>query len=222
MNSVSSLSKIQYANIISLIIFTIALIIEIYYHGFDFIRIINIANFALAWYMFINIRKVQGTVTQISQTIHKAKEGELSYRLEKLNDGGEMVELGKTLNVFLEQLEDFADNVSNSIKQASQKKAYPQIDSSRFKGEFHSNIEVTNNAIALMQSDTKHIAGTDVNEAISQIGSGVTGELELLENDLKKSLEHIEQIVQTSQSTSDKAHSSTKDMQQVSKQMDSL
>jgi methyl-accepting chemotaxis protein len=222
MKSISSLSKIQYANIVSLVIFTIALLIEVYLHGFDFIRIINIANFALAWYMFINIRKVQKTVTQISQTIHKAKEGELNYRLEKLNDGGEMIELADTLNLFLKQLESFATNVSHSIEQASQKLAYPQIDAKNYKGQFYANIQTTNKAIALMQADTKHIAGTDVNEAISQIGSGVTGELQLLEVDLKKSLENIEKIVDASETTSNNAHNSTKEMDKVSANLEEL
>ncbi len=222
MKSISSLSKIQYANIVSLGIFTIALVIEVYLHGFDFIRVINIANFALAWYMFINIRKVQKTVTQISTTIHKARDGQLDYRLERLSDGGEMVELGQTLNTFLAQLEDFADSMANSIQKASRQEGYPQIDSSAYKGEFKTNIKSMNEAVTRMKADTKHIAGTDVNDALSQIGSGVTGELELLETDLKKSLEHIEKIVQTSESTSNNAQNSTEEMKEVSGKLDEL
>ncbi|MFW5990462.1 MAG: chemotaxis protein, partial [Campylobacterales bacterium] len=55
----SSLNKIQYANIASLLIFALTLTIEVIINGFDYIRILNIANFALAWFMFVNIRKVQ-------------------------------------------------------------------------------------------------------------------------------------------------------------------
>jgi len=109
MSSLSSLSKIQYANIISLIIFTLALLAEMYFYGFDIMRLVNIANFALAWYMFINIRKVQSTVKKISDTVQKAEQGELSYRLENVNDGGEMDDLRKNLNSFLGQLESFAN-----------------------------------------------------------------------------------------------------------------
>ncbi len=216
MNSLSSLSKIQYANIISLVIFTLALITEIYHYGFDLMRLVNIANFALAWYMFINIRKVQATVRSLSETIQKAQNGELSYRLEKINDGGEMVELGKNMNTFLSQLENFAKQVSSSIDQASQKRAYPQIDTAEFQGEFKRNAQKTNEAISHMQADTVHIAGTDVNEALSEIGSGVIGELELLQTDLKKSLSSIEKIVTASESTSANAKNSTKELQVIS------
>lgn len=216
MQSISSLSKIQYANIISLGIFTIALIIEIYHNGFDLMRIINIANFTLAWYMFINIRKVQNTVKKISETIHNAHDGELNYRLERLDDGGELLELGKTLNQFISQLENFAHNMSSSIDKASQKSEYPEIEINDFKGQFKSNIETTNRAIALMRLDTEHIAGTNVNEALSDIGSGVIGELELLEDDLKKSLLHIEKIVNASESTSNNAQNSTIEIKEIS------
>jgi len=216
MNSLSSLSKIQYANIISLAIFTIALIVEIYQYGFGLMRIVNIANFALAWYMFINIRKVQATVKKISDTVHKAQEGELAYRLENINDGGEMIELSNKINDFLSQLENFAQKISFSINQASRKIEYPQIDVSLFQGEFKKNIQTTNEAIGNMQSDTAHIAGTDVNESLSEIGSGVIGELELLQTDLTNSLVNIEKIVEASESTSENAQSSTVEVQDIS------
>jgi len=216
MNNLSSLSKIQYANIISLIIFTVALIIEVYHYGFDLMRVVNIANFALAWYMFINIRKVQSTIKSLSETIEKAHDGELSYRLEKLDDAGEMVEVGKILNSFLTQLEQFAHDMASTIDQASKQTAFPQIDETHFRGQFRTNIRTTNEAIAHMKADMAHIEGTDVNEELSEIGSGVIGELELLQKDLNKSLGSIAKIVQASESTSSNAQSSTVEIQGIS------
>jgi len=222
MNNLSSLSKIQYANIISLIIFTIALIAEVYHYGFDLMRVVNIANFALAWYMFINIRKVQSTINKISMTVQKVENGELDYRLEDINDGGEMAVLRKNINIFLTQLENFAIEVSTSISQASRKLSYPQIDVSRFQGQFKSNVQTTNEAIYHMQEDTAHIEGTDVNEALSEIGSGVIGELELLQRDLNKSLTNIEKIVHASETTSDNAKNSTVEIQGISSDLHEL
>lgn len=216
MKSLSSLSKIQYANIISLIIFTVALIAEIIHYGFDVMRLVNIANFALAWYMFINIRKVQSTIKKLSETVVKVEAGELDYRLKDINDGGEMAVLGTNLNTLVSQLEVFANEISSSISQASQKSSYPQIDENLFQGQFKSNIQTTNEAIAHMQEDTAHIESTDVNEALSEIGSGVIGELELLQEDLNKSLSNIEKIVHASETTSDNASNSTNEIQTIS------
>jgi len=216
MNKLSSLSKIQYANILSLIIFAIALIIEVYRYGFDVMRIVNISNFALAWYMFINIRKVQSTIKKLAHVIKEAEEGRLNVRLENINDGGEMKKLSNELNQFLSQLDSFAEKVSSSINQASLKTAYPQIDEAEFQGQFKTNIQRTNQAISHMKADTAHIEGTDVNEALSEIGSGVLGELELLQKDLNKSLHNIEKIVNVSESTSTNAQNSTIEIQEIS------
>jgi methyl-accepting chemotaxis protein len=216
MHKLSSLSKIQYANIISLVIFTIALIAEVYHYGFDIMRVVNIANFGLAWYMFINIRKVQSTVKSLSETITRAHQGELEHRLDRIDDGGEMVELGKTLNSFLSQLESFAHDMASSIDKASKQTDFPHIDASQFQGQFRTNIETTNKAISHMKADTAHIEGTDVNEALSEIGSGVIGELELLQKDLDKSLDNIEKIVQASETTSSNAQNSTVEVQAIS------
>ena len=50
----SSLSKVQDANIISLVAFLCAFILEVSFNGFHWIQVINITNFGLAWFMFIN------------------------------------------------------------------------------------------------------------------------------------------------------------------------
>ena len=216
MHTLSSLNKIQYANILSLIIFVIALIIEVSLYGFDLMRIINIANFALAWYMFINIKKVQHTVRKLSTTIEKAQDGALDYRLEKLRDGGELLDLGNTLNHFIAQLEYFSGQMANAIDQASRKESYPMIDEKGFHGQFLTNIQTTNRAISNMRDDNAHIANASVNEALSAIGSGVTGELELLQTDLNRSIEKIDQIVENSHHTSDSAGESLNEINEMS------
>jgi len=205
----SSLSKIQYANIISLLIFSLALVVEVYHYGFDLMRIINIANFALAWYMFINIRKVQQSVRRLSAVTSEAREGRLHSRIADSGEGGELEELRLTYNALLDQLQRFVSQVSNAIVQASGKRSYPQLDTALFQGEFLQSVIATNQAIEHMRNDTTQIAGTEVNNEISKIGQGVSGELNLLQQDLKRSLIDIEAIVKVARSTEASAHAST-------------
>lgn len=75
-NKPSSLTIVQYANMVSIGIFSFALVIEVYKHGFDLIRVLNIINFITAWIIFVNIRKVQGFIKRISyvQAIENAKQ----------------------------------------------------------------------------------------------------------------------------------------------------
>ena len=219
MKKLSSLSKIQYANIISLGIFTIALVFEIYNNGFDMMRVINIANFALAWYMFINIRKVQASVKKLSKTMEDAKDGKLDKRLDDFKDGQELKELNVNVNTLLDQLQSFVAEISISISKASAKEQYPQIELKNFSGQFKDSAITVNGAVSDMEKDTEHIAGTDVNAAISEIGTGVVGELNLLKKDLSNTLSNIETIVETSSSTETDAVESIAKMENMNNQL---
>lgn len=222
MNSISSLTKIQYANIISLLIFSVALIVEVYHYGFDLMRILNIGNFALAWYMFINIRKVQSNIRFLSHAMADAQNGILSNKISDYNEGGELEELRKSFNALLSQLNNFLKEVSSSITQASSKVSYPHINQDNFSGKFLENIDITNNAIAHMKEDTSQIENTDINAEISTIGQGVIGELNLLQRDLSNSLENIEKIVEVSKSTENSVSASTNAINEVSDKLHHL
>lgn len=221
MHSLSSLSKIQYANIISLCIFTLGLGVEVYHYGFDIMRIINIANFALAWYMFINIRNVQSTITKVTNVLTEADAGKFTHRLE-YKEGGELEQMRVSFNNFANQLSRYMEEISASIEEASQKTAYRQINSSGFKGDFQTNIDTTNRAIANMQNDTDTILATDINNAIGKIGHGVIGELELLQEDLNHSIHYIDKIVTISKQTESNADDSIEVIGDITGKLHSL
>lgn len=216
MANISSLTKIQYANIISLCIFTVILFIEIYHYGFDLTRVVNIANFALAWYMFINIRKIQSNVRLLNNAMTNAESGVLENNTINYNDGGELEDLRKSFNALMSQLNSFVTSVSYSIMQASAKSSYPHISEEKFSGQFLENINITNNAIASMQTDTTQIENSDFNAVISHIGQGVIGELTLLQKDLSKSLLTIEEIVKTSKETEESVAANSEAINDVS------
>lgn len=222
MQRASSLTKIQYANIISITIFVIALAIEVYHDGLNFLMIINLANFALAWYMFINIRKVQSNIRLFSSSVSDAKAGLLDNKIKDYNEGAELEDLRNNFNALLTQLGEFVQSVSSSITQASSKLSYPHIDETNFSGEFLKNVNITNDAIAHMKTDTKHIANSEVNAIISQIGQGVIGELNILQSDLKKSLNSIESIVEVSSATRNSVDASRAAIEDVSENLHQL
>ncbi len=222
MRSISSLTKVQYANIISLFIFTVILFIEVYNYGFDIMRVVNIANFALAWYMFINIRKVQANIKLLNRAVADAKSGTLLDNKIEYADGAELEELRRSFNVLMSQLNSFVTSVSASITEASSKSSYPQIAEGNFEGQFLENITITNRAIANMQTDTTQIENAEFNSVISNIGQGVIGELTLLQEDLSKSLAAIEEIVKTSKGTEESVMASTDAINDVSENLHQL
>lgn len=222
MHSLSSLSKIQYANIISLVIFTVALIAEIYHYGFDVMRLVNIANFALAWYMFVNIRHVQSTISKMTHALIDAESGKLSNRLEDYHEGGELELMRQSFNNFANQLSLYMKEVSRSIELASNKINYPHIDSSVFKGDFKSSVDATNKAIANMKTDTGAIEITEINNQIGKIGNGVIGEIQLLYKDLVNAIENIDEIVVISKQTEQNADNSNEVISEITQHLHQL
>lgn len=207
---------------VSLFIFTVALLIEIYHYGFDIMRVINIANFALAWYMFMNIRNVQSTIKKFTDVLTDAEAGKLDRRLEGFEEGGELEKMRLSFNSFAHQLSQYMSEVSTSIKQASEKSGYHKIEETLFQGKFKENVMMTNRAIANMESDTGAILTTDINNAIGKIGHGVIGELGLLQKDLNHSIENIKKIVEISYQTEQNADGSIGAIQEISDKLHEL
>lgn len=222
MKNLSSLSRIQYANIISLIIFTIALILEVSKYGFDIMMLVNIANFALAWYMFINIRKVQSSLKNFATVVESAHQGKLDERVIELKESGELKDLEKNLNNFLDQLTHYIKEVSSSINQASSKTDYPHIDTEQMYGDFKTATQSTNQAIALMKHDTIEIQEGDLKREISAIGEGVTGTMEIVRQDLIKNLEILTKISENSHGTADAAEKNVTSLNTVTEQLHTL
>ncbi|MDN5377067.1 MAG: hypothetical protein PWQ42_363, partial [Sulfurospirillum sp.] len=54
-----------------------AFCLEVYNNGFHWIQVINFVNFGLAWFMFVNIKKVQATIHVLADIIKDSEHGKL-------------------------------------------------------------------------------------------------------------------------------------------------
>jgi len=118
----SSLDFIQYANIGSIAIFTITLSWEIYKYGFDPVRILNIANFLLAWFIFVKIRTLKGFLHRVNALLKQVSKGDLEHRLVKEKEGGELGQMVLHLNYFLDVVEAFLREIIAPINYAGERK----------------------------------------------------------------------------------------------------
>jgi hypothetical protein len=114
MTNLSSLSKVQYANIASIALFVIALIVETLVDGWSWIKLLNFANFALAWFIFLNIRKTQATISEVAAVIKGAEKGYLENRITHIKDYGELNDLCWNTNNMLDQNEVFIREIRAS------------------------------------------------------------------------------------------------------------
>lgn len=198
----SSLTKIQYANMLSIGIFSVALVVEVYKHGFDFIRILNIINFLTAWYIFINIRKVQGFIKRASHVIKEAERGNLENRLVREREGGELLQLAYDINYLLDQVEVFMREIKSPIEKASQRKYWRKVISDGFTGVFRNLAEALKSPLSAIENNDRFIEKTLLNEQLGKLGGGISANLLIINQDLNKVVKDIEEIKKDSQKTS--------------------
>ncbi len=192
MNNLSSLSKIQYANIISITIFMIALVIELYHYGFDFMRVLNIANFFLAWYMFVNIRKVQETIRDMAEVLNYAQSGTLIHRVIN-HEKGELEVLNFEINNVLDQFEVFTKEVLGAFKATSEGRYHRKIIEKGLNGIYLDTAKSINISVEAMQINTHNIKKTTINFRISDIGQGMKG-FEIIQRDLSLAMQALDEI----------------------------
>lgn len=201
--NLSSLSKVQYANILSIFIFTVALGFEIFKHGFDFIRILNIINFITAWYIFVNIRRVQSFIKRAAYVIEEAEKGDLENRLVKEKEGGELLQLSYNINYLLDQVEVFMREIKSPIERASQRKYWRKVISDGFNGAFKDIAESLKQPLEAIEKNDRFIEKTLLNEKLSNIGGGISANLLVISEDLNKVVSDIEEIKRDSLKTSE-------------------
>ena len=184
----SSLSRVQYANIISLAIFFFAFILEVSFNGLHWIQVINVSNFALGWFMFINIRKVQSTIHSLSNIVNESTHGNLHGRIVNVDEGGELKALCSNMNSLLDNFELLTKEVKAAILAASKEDFTRKILEKGMHGEFKQQTNMINTAVYAMKQTHEFIARNTLNAELAQIGSS--------SNDFVTVQENLSQIVE--------------------------
>lgn len=215
MTNLSSLSKVQYANIISIVLFVIALLIEVILYGWSWIRLLNIANFALAWFVFINIREAQKTIHEVAAVIKSAEIGHLENRITHIEDHGELHSLCWNTNNMLDQTEVFIREIRASVEAASRDEFHRKINIKGLQGEYKEASNFVNMAIGSMHSTYLHIQKSLLNSSLGKIGAGVGGGMEVIQKDLQNTIQRLHTIAAISQTTSDKSSHSVEELEEI-------
>ena len=215
MMNLSSLSKIQYANIISIVLFTFALLVETLMRGFDWIRLLNLVNFALAWFMFLNIRKAQATISRVASIIKDGEHGTFESRMINVDERGELRELSMNINNLFDQLEVFLREIKASVHAMSEEKFYRVVLSQGLHGGFKYNAELVNKAISSMEINHKFVQRNTINAKLGEIGQGVTGGFVVVQSDLIKGIESLKDITTRSESTAENSSRAVSELEHM-------
>ena len=199
MNS-SSLSKLQHLNLLSIIVFAVALIFELVTIGFDWIRVLNLINFAIAWAIFIHIRKVQSTIKKVADVMNEIEQGHMDSRIISITEGGELKSLCWNTNNMIDQLQVYMNDTYSVIEALSKDRFHRKVQISGLKGSFKRSAEYINQNVEKMKEHNNSLKLFDLDGKLAEI-SRSTGGLDVIQQDLLHTLDNLSNIATLSQST---------------------
>lgn len=196
MKQISSLQKIQYANIISIVLFSISLGFEVYKNGFNAIFALNIVNFICAIIIFLSVMNIRKSLDTISLVLQKAKGGIFKYDVS-INDTGTLKNMFENLMGFMHQVEGFLTDVNGVLKSLEQKH-FTKLDEKKYQGIFKSIAKSINTSVDNMMVKEKFVEKEKLNSKVGQLGGGVAGGLAIIKQDLLGSIDKVKDIVENS------------------------
>jgi len=189
----SSLAKVQDANLISLVIFFVAFCLEVTFNGLHWIQILNFSNFALGWFMFINIRKVQKTIHALADIVKESEHGNLHGRIVNVQDGGELKLLCSNMNSLLDNFELVTKEIKSTILAASKEDFSRKILQKGMHGEFKEQTNMVNQSVHAMQQTHEFIARNTLNAELAQISSS-SNDFSTVQSNLTMIVERLKDI----------------------------
>ncbi len=213
----SSLDKVQYANIASILLSCCGSQCEFYKYGFETIRVLNIANFILAWIIFVNVGHAKSTIHRIALLLEEASRGKLDDRVVLLKDEGELKRMAKNLNYFLDVVETFLREIRFPIEYAAQGKFFRPVVDTGFPGVFKQTAQALKKPLHDMREDAELKKRIELNAQLGQLGGGIASSLEVIYHDLLRSVEKAKNISVESQKTSDLSKKGVQLLEEVSR-----
>jgi methyl-accepting chemotaxis protein len=220
-NKLSSLAKLQYANIISLSVFAIAFTLEVLSNGFHWIQVLNFINFGLGWFMFINIRKVQSTIRSLADIIKESEHGKLNGRIVGVKDGGELKTLCSNMNSLLDNFELVTKEIKAAIQAASNEDFSRKILQKGMHGEFKDQVKMVNTAVSAMKTTHEHIARNTLNSKLAEI-SGESNDFTTVQEDLAKMVYKLKEVSLEGEESAKEAQGSYDTLKETISKIESL
>ncbi len=159
---------------------------------------------------------------EIRQVTAEVREGKLESRVTHIPSGHPLSGIAWSINLTLDQLEAFIREVKTSISAAGNGITYRNIYSDGLKGEFNSSSRMIAQAVtAIIESEKQKFRG-ELAQELHDVGGGVAGGLNRIEDYLKESSKSIKHISVNAEETAQKSNESLINIRGVSTNLGNL
>ena len=154
MTNLSSLSKLHFANYAHIAVVGLGLIISAIFFEFHLVTFVfNMLNIAIAFYAYKQIHVTRETISNSSDIILAAKNGNFENRQHNIVAGGELADLAWNINDLFDQLESFVRSVNTSIEHVSKNKYFRRVDTAGLNSSFVETGKLINSSLDTMQKE---------------------------------------------------------------------
>jgi methyl-accepting chemotaxis protein len=204
MKNLSSLSKVNYLNLI--VIFTMILSCGItgFVNGFSPISLVLTSfNIILLVVMYRYVTKSRNYLHDILDVFEDALDGNFETRKVGITEKGKLGRLGWAVDNFLDQVEVFTREVNTSIDYASKNKYFRRIDTRGLNTGFTKTSGKINTAIDAMQAEflaqkEKNFAGE-----LGRTGTPLVVSFQAIQTQLASGVEELNDTAQRAESTAE-------------------
>ena len=209
MKSLSSLSKIQYVNIIILITIFITATINWFFPDWKFITLgFNILNIVLAVFIYRYITKISISITHVNTIFKEALDGNFETRTTHIREEGVLKELSLEANNLLDQFEVFLREVNTAIEYASKNKYFRRVNALGLNHTFEITAEKINKAIDAMEVEYRAQVEKNFAGELGKTGIPLAQSFTKIQTQLSQSVEKLNETAHKAETTAEDSNRS--------------
>jgi len=196
MTSLSSLSKLHYANYAHMGVITLAILVSSIFFEFDLvIFIFNILNIIIAIYAYRQINITRSSIDNTSEIIKTAAlDGNFENRQHHIQGGGELESLAWNVNEMFDQIESILREVNTSIEYASNNKFFRRINSTGLNPTFEKTGNLVNISINAMEKQFLKREKDRFFHEISKTGKGLVDNFKSIQEQIGETNETLRSL----------------------------
>ena len=187
MTSLSSLSKLHYANYAHIGVVILGLIVSLVFFEFHIPLIIfNLLNIAIAAYAYKQIQITRDNISLTSHIIEKAKNGNFENRQHNILAGGELADLAWNLNDLFDQMESLLREINTSIEYASKNKYFRRVNTTGLNSSFVNTGNLINRSLEAMEQEFKNQEKKNFFVELGETGRGFIANFGIIQKQISE------------------------------------
>ncbi len=159
MTNLSSLSKLRYVLISTIVLGLLGLVSSVVFFHFDiYFILLSAPMFAISLYGFKQLNIIVKGINASSHTLKGAVQGNFENRELFIEGGGELELLSHNINNVMDQIESFMREVKAAIGYASKNNYHRFVNGKGLNSNFQTSAEMINSAIISMKNEYENQA----------------------------------------------------------------